>query len=75
MKLIQEKPLKKEPKIQHKIISKFVDPASFSEKYFWPREMKIANTLCKKYNPAIDRRDIGKCSMLLEVASFLVTST
>jgi hypothetical protein len=51
MKLIQEKPLKKEPKIQHKIISKFVDPASFSEKYFWPREMKIANTLCKKYNP------------------------
>jgi hypothetical protein len=35
---------------QQVIITKFVDPVMFKNKGFWPKEMKIANSLVKKYN-------------------------
>lgn len=35
---------------QQVIITKFIDPVMFKNKGFWPKEMKIANSLVKKYN-------------------------
>jgi len=35
---------------QQILIAKFIDPARFSDKNFWPREMKMATKLVKEYN-------------------------
>ena len=35
---------------QQILIKKFVNPERFSDKYFWPREMKMATKLVSEYN-------------------------
>lgn len=44
--------LKKSKKLSNQqiLISKFVDHTRFSDKGFWPKEMKIASKLIKEYN-------------------------
>lgn len=35
---------------QQVLVGKFIDPAQFKNRGFWPREMKMATTLVKTYN-------------------------
>jgi hypothetical protein len=50
MKSDVKKLIKRELNNQQKLIKKFIDSSFFSQKYFWPREVKIANKLIKTYD-------------------------
>jgi hypothetical protein len=49
MKLEQKSSVKKS-NYQHELIRKFINPENFKDKYFWPREMKMAKKLISTYD-------------------------